>query len=100
MVAQAGRRERVLHSAAFRAHYGLRGRKRTAFQKAYRYLRDRMAYPRYAEYRGARGAVGHWGNGSGLQDRVHATAEIERHALAEAGSADDFGLRVLQLSGI
>jgi hypothetical protein len=42
---------RVLHSAAaLRAQYGLRGQRRAAFQKAYRYLRDRMPYLRYAEY--------------------------------------------------
>jgi hypothetical protein len=43
---------RVLHSAAtFRERYGLRGKERADFQRAYRYLRDRMKYLKYAEYR-------------------------------------------------
>jgi hypothetical protein len=43
---------RVLHSAAaFRERYGLRGKKRADFQRAYRYLRDRMKYLKYAGYR-------------------------------------------------
>jgi hypothetical protein len=43
---------RVLHSAAaLRDLYDLRGTKRAAFHKAYRYLRTRMKYLRYAEYR-------------------------------------------------
>jgi hypothetical protein len=43
---------RVLHSAtAHRWQLDLRGKKKTAFQKAYNYLRGRMKYLRYAQYR-------------------------------------------------
>ena len=43
---------RVLHSAAaLRKLHELRGKKSTEFKKAYRYLRNRMAYMRYADYR-------------------------------------------------
>ncbi len=43
---------RVLHSAAaLRQQQNLRGKKLQEFNKAYRYLRDRMPYMRYAEYR-------------------------------------------------
>ena len=43
---------RVLHSAAaWRDRFGLQGVKRSAFQKAYRSLRARMKYMRYAAYR-------------------------------------------------
>src|SRR6202171_3836783 len=43
---------RVLHSAAaFRDQVGLTGTKRAAFTKAYRYLRRRMKYMKYAAYR-------------------------------------------------
>jgi hypothetical protein len=43
---------RVLHSAAnLRALHRLGGTRLRDFQKAYRYLRDRMRYLRYAEYR-------------------------------------------------
>jgi hypothetical protein len=43
---------RALHSAAaLRDQYGLKGARRAEFRRAYRYLRDRMKYMRYAEYR-------------------------------------------------
>jgi hypothetical protein len=43
---------RVLHSAvAHRWRLGLRGKKKREFQKAYNYLRRRMKYLRYAQYR-------------------------------------------------
>jgi hypothetical protein len=44
---------RVLHSAAtLRELYRVRGtKKRQEFQRAYRYLRDRMRYMRYAAFR-------------------------------------------------
>lgn len=47
-----GGANRVLHSAAaLRNQQKLRGNRLTDFKRAYRYVRDRMQYMRYAEYR-------------------------------------------------
>jgi len=92
---------RVLHSAAaFREQYGLRGKKRGAFQKAYRYLRDRMKYMRYAEYRRLGVPLG-----SGVTEAACKTVYTQRLKLSgmrwqKAGAQTILNLRVLQLSGV
>jgi hypothetical protein len=92
---------RVLHSAAaFRARYGLRGRRRVAFQKAYRYVRERMRYMRYAEYRRLGLPLG-----SGVTEAGCKTVYTQRLKLSgmrwqKAGAQLILNLRVLQLSGI
>jgi hypothetical protein len=92
---------RVLHSAAaFRDQYDLRGKRRTAFQKAYRYLRDRMAYMRYAEYQRQGIPLG-----SGVTEAGCKTVYTQRLKLSgmrwqKAGAQLILNLRVLQLSGV
>ena len=92
---------RVLHSAAaLRDKYRLRGKKRADFQRAYRYLRDRMAFMRYAEYR-------QWGVplGSGVTEAACKTVYTERLKLSgmrweKPGAQTILDLRVLLLSGV
>jgi hypothetical protein len=96
-----GGANRVLHSAAaLREQYGLRGKKRTEFQRAYRYLRNRMAYLRYAEYR-------RWGVplGSGVTEAACKTVYTQRLKLSgmswgKAGAQTILDLRVVLLSGV
>jgi len=92
---------RVLHSAAaFRDQYKLGGKKRADFQRAYRYLRDRMKYLKYAEYR-------RWGVplGSGVTEAGCKTVYTQRLKLSgmrwqKAGAQTILNLRVLLLSGV
>lgn len=92
---------RVLHSAAaLRNRYGLRGPKETAFEKAYRYLRDRMAYLKYADYRRVGVPLG-----SGVTEAGCKTVYTQRLKLSgmrwqKAGAQTILDLRVLQLSGV
>jgi hypothetical protein len=92
---------RVLHSAAaFRDRYELRGKRRTAFQRAYRYLRDRMEYMRYAEYQRQGIPLG-----SGVTEAGCKTVYTQRLKLSgmrwqKAGAQLILNLRVLQLSGV
>jgi hypothetical protein len=92
---------RVLHSAAaFRDQYRLRGQKLTDFRKAYRYLRDRMAYMRYAEYRRLGVPMG-----SGVTEAACKTVYTERLKLSgmrwkTLGAQTILNLRVLLLSGV
>lgn len=96
-----GGANRVLHSAAaLRELYGLRGKKRSAFQGAYRYLRERLAYLRYADYR-------RWGMplGSGVTEAACKTVYTQRLKLSgmswgKAGAQRILELRVLLLSGV
>jgi hypothetical protein len=96
-----GGANRVLHSAAaLREQYGLRGKKRAAFQRAYRYLRDRMAYLHYADYR-------RWGIplGSGVTEAGCKTVYTQRLKLSgmswgKAGAQTVLDLRVAVLSGV
>ena len=92
---------RVLHSAAaLRDRRHLCGKKQADFRKAYRYLRDRMTYMRYAEYR-------RWGVplGSGVTEAACKTVYTERLKLSgmrwqKAGAQTILNLRVLLLSGV
>jgi hypothetical protein len=92
---------RVLHSAAaLRDLYKLRGEKLRNFGKAYRYLRDRMPYMRYAEYR----ALG-IPRGSGVTEAACKTVYTQRLKLSgmrwtRPGAQAILNLRVLQLSGV
>ena len=98
---KAGGVNRVLHSAAaWRDRYGLRGLKRAEFQKAYRYLRARMKYMRYAEYRRVGVPLG-----SGVTEAGCKTVYTQRLKLSgmrwqKAGAQTILNLRVLQLSGV
>jgi hypothetical protein len=92
---------RVLHSAAaLRDRRQLCGQQRADFRKAYRYLRDRMTYMRYAEYR-------RWGVplGSGVTEAACKTVYTERLKLSgmrwkKLGAQTILNLRVLLLSGV
>jgi hypothetical protein len=99
---------RVLHSAAaHRWRLGLRGKKKTAFVKAYRYLRKRMKYLRYAQFRGQGMPIG-----SGVTEAACKTVYTQRLKLSGmswkplGSTKDDVGaqtvldLRVLLLSEI
>jgi hypothetical protein len=92
---------RVLHSAAaFRDQHDLRGKRRTAFHKAYRYLRERMKYMRYADYQRQGVPLG-----SGVTEAGCKTVYTQRLKLSgmrwqKAGAQLILNLRVLQLSGV
>jgi hypothetical protein len=92
---------RVLHSAAaLRQQYGLAGKRRVAFQKAYRYLSKRMPYMRYAEYRRQGVPLG-----SGVTEAGCKTVYTQRLKLSgmrwqKAGAQLVLSLRVLLLSGV
>jgi hypothetical protein len=92
---------RVLHSAAaLREQGALQGKRRAAFQKAYRYLRDRMGYMRYAEYQRQGIPLG-----SGVTEAGCKTVYTQRLKLSgmrwqRAGAQLILNLRVLQLSGV
>jgi hypothetical protein len=91
----------VLHSAAaLREQYELRGKKRAELQRAYVYLRERMAYLRYADYR-------RWGIplGSGVTEAGCKTVYTQRLKLSgmswgKAGAQTILDLRVVVLSGV
>jgi hypothetical protein len=92
---------RVLHSAAaLRTLHRPRGEALRKFHTAYRYLRDRMAYMRYAEYR-AQGIP----CGSGVTEAGCKTVYTQRLKLSgmrwkRTGAQTILNLRVLQLSGV
>jgi hypothetical protein len=96
-----GGANRVLHSAAaLRDQYGLNGKKRTTFQTAYSYLRDRMRYLKYAEYRRLGIPLG-----SGVTEAACKTVYTERLKLSgmrwqKPGAQTILDLRVLLLSGV
>jgi len=92
---------RVLHSAAALRHQQvLRGQKLKDFNKAYRYLRQRMAYMRYANYRQLGIPLG-----SGVTEAGCKTVYTQRLKLSgmrwqRAGAQCILELRVLRLSGV
>ena len=95
-----GGSNRVLHSAAALRDLYLPQRKAAEFHRAYRYLRDRMAYMRYADYR-------RWGVplGSGVTEAACKTVYTQRLKLSgmawkRSGAQTVLNLRVLQLSGV
>lgn len=92
---------RVLHSAAaLRDQVGLKGTARVAFTKAYRYLRKRMKYMKYAAYRRVGVPLG-----SGVTEAGCKTVYTERLKLSgmrwkKTGAQTILNLRVLQLSRV
>jgi hypothetical protein len=92
---------RVLHSAAaLRDQNELQGPKRAEFRKAYRYLRQRMKYMKYAAYRRVGVPLG-----SGVTEAGCKTVFAQRLKLSgmrwqKAGAQTILNLRVLQLSGV
>jgi hypothetical protein len=92
---------RVLHSAAaLRDQQALRGKKLKAFGTAYRYLRDRMAYMSYADYRRLGVPLG-----SGVTEAGCKTVYTQRLKLSgmrwqKTGAQCILQLRVLRLSGV
>ena len=78
----------------------MRGKKLTEFSTAYRYLRDRMAYMRYAEYRLLGIPLG-----SGVTEAACKTVYTQRLKLSgmrwqRTGAQCILQLRVLRLSGV
>lgn len=92
---------RVLHSAAaLREQQNLRGRKLTDFKKAYRYIRERMPYMKYAEYRSVGIPLG-----SGVTEVGCKTVFTQRLKLSgmrwkREGAQQILNLRVLRVSGV
>jgi hypothetical protein len=99
---------RVLHSAtAHRWRLGLRGKRKKGFDKAYNYLRKRMRYLRYSQYRGQGMPVG-----SGVTEAACKTVYTQRLKLSgmrwgqapskhdDVGAQTVLDLRVILLSGI
>ena len=78
----------------------MRGAKLRDFGKAYRYLRNRMCFMRYAEYK-AQGVP----RGSGVTEAACKTVYTQRLKLSgmrwsQPGAQTILNLRVLQLSGV
>ena len=92
---------RVLHSAAaFQKMYELKGEKRKEFRTAYQYLRSRMKYMQYAEYKRVEVPLG-----SGVTEAACKTIYTQRLKLSgmrwkKPGAQTVSNLRVLQLSGV
>lgn len=92
---------RVLHSAAaLRDLQKLRGRKLADFNKAYRYIRERMPYMKYAEYRRVGIPLG-----SGVTEAGCKTVFTQRLKLSgmrwkREGAQQILNLRVLRVSGV
>jgi len=92
---------RVLHSAAALKHQQeLHGKKLKEFNRAYRYLRDRMPYMSYATYRKLGIPLG-----SGITEAGCKTVYTQRLKLSgmrwqKAGAQCILQLRVLRLSGV
>jgi hypothetical protein len=91
---------RVLHSAAALRDLHLPERKQAEFRKAYRYLRERMAFMRYSDYRSVGVPLG-----SGVTEAACKTVYTQRLKLSgmaweSTGAQMVLNLRVLQLSGV
>lgn len=101
LLLKPGGANRVLHSAAaFRDQSRLRGKVLVEFEKAYGYIRDRMAYLHYAEYR----RVG-LPCGSGVTEAACKTVYAQRLKLSgmrwkRVGAQVILDLRVVLLSGV
>ena len=91
---------RVLHSAAALRDLQMRPRKQAEFAKAYRYLRERMAFMRYSDYKSVGVPLG-----SGVTEAACKTVYTQRLKLSgmawhSVGAQAILNLRVLQLSGV
>jgi len=91
---------RVLHSAvALRELYLPKG-KRADFGKAYRYLRDRMEYMRYAEYRSLGVPLGSGVTEAGCKTVYTQRLKLSGMSWERSGAQTVLNLRVLQLSQV
>ncbi|MDE2472090.1 MAG: hypothetical protein KGL35_26015, partial [Bradyrhizobium sp.] len=101
MLRKAGGVNRVLHSAAaLRDRTNLSAKKREKFDKAYQYLRKRMKYMRYDEYK----RLG-MPRGSGVTEAACKTVYGQRLKLSgmrwkKPGAQTILNQRVLRLSGV
>jgi hypothetical protein len=91
---------RVLHSAAALRDLYLPGKKQAEFRKAYRYLRERMTFMRYSDYKSVGVPLG-----SGVTEAACKTVYTQRLKLSgmaweNTGAQTVLNLRVLQLSGV
>lgn len=91
---------RVLHSAAALRGHHLPKKKQAEFRKAYRYLRERMAFMRYFDYKSVGVPLG-----SGVTEAACKTVYTQRLKLSgmaweSTGAQTVLNLRVLQLSGV
>jgi hypothetical protein len=92
---------RVLHSAAaLRSRMVLKGERGKEFKRAYNYLRDRLDYVRYGEYRRLGIPIG-----SGVTEAACKTVYTQRLKLSgmrwkDAGAQLILNLRVVLLSGV
>jgi hypothetical protein len=92
---------RVLHSAAaLRQRYGLRGQARQEFQSAYRYLRKRMRYMRYAEYRRVGVPLGSGVTESACKQVYTARLKLSGMRWQKEGAQTILDLRVILLSDV
>jgi hypothetical protein len=92
---------RVLDSAAaLRDQYELKGPKRAEFTKAYRYLRQRMKYMKYAAYRRVGVPLGSGVTEAGCKTVFRQRLKLSGMGWQKAGAQTILNLRVLQLSGV
>lgn len=92
---------RVLHSAAnLRALHDLRGNRLREYQKAYGYLRQRMRYLRYADYRRLGLPLGSGVTEAGCKTVYTQRLKLSGMSWQASGAQTILDLRVLQLSGV
>ena len=91
----------MLHSAAaLRDLYEVKGKKLEAFQKAYRYLRKRMKYMKYAEYKRVGVPLGSGVTEAGCKTIYTQRLKLSGMSWKKPGAQTVLNLRVLQLSGV
>lgn len=92
---------RVLHSAAnLRALHRPRGNRLRDYQKAYDYLRQRMRYLRYADYRRLGLPLGSGVTEAGCKTVYTQRLKLSGMSWKSSGAQTILDLRVLQLSGV
>ena len=92
---------RVLHSAAaLRSQQQLRGKKLKDFNRAYNYLRDRLPYLRYADYRKLGIPLGSGVTEAGCKTVFSQRLKLSGMRWKKAGAQRILNLRVLRLSGV
>jgi hypothetical protein len=92
---------RVLHSAAaYRDLYKVKGKNLLEFEKAYRYLRKRMKYMKYAEYKRVGVPLGSGVTEAGCKTIYTQRLKLSGMSWKKAGAQTVLNLRVLLLSGV
>lgn len=92
---------RVLHSAAaYRDLHEVKGKNREEFEKAYRYLRKRMKYMKYAEYKRVGVPLGSGVTEAGCKTIYTQRLKLSGMSWKKPGAQTVLNLRVLQLSGV